>query len=86
MRPAKDLKLKQEYGKKIWVNCMKLAILQIKLGGDVYVEQPYRCGTWRLNDKKTEEPNDLMNERPNAPTTELPMDRITKPPNNRMTE
>ena len=52
MRPAKDLELKQKHGKKIWKNCMKLAILQIKLGGDAYVEQPFRCGTWRLDDPK----------------------------------
>ena len=50
---VKNLLQKRELGFRMWQSCIRLAWLQVELGGSFYIEQPQRCMTWRLQDKKT---------------------------------
>ena len=38
---------------KQWHNCIRLAWLQLELGGYFYIEQPQTCYTWKLKDMYT---------------------------------
>ena len=44
---------KRKRGFKQWLNCIRLAWVQLELGGYFYIEQPQRCMTWRLEDMTT---------------------------------
>ena len=48
-----DLAEKRKVSLRQWQNCIKLAWLQIELGGTFYIEQPQTCGTWELKDRST---------------------------------
>ena len=55
IRP-KRLWLSPEHGTIVsdhWHNCMRLAWLQLELGGYYYIEQPQKCVTWNLRDTLT---------------------------------
>ena len=49
----KALTKKRELGFRMWQSCIRLAWLQVELGGSFYIEQPQRCMSWRLQDSKT---------------------------------
>ena len=44
--PEKELAFRQ------WQSCIRLAWLQVELGGTFYIEQPQRCMSWQLKDQK----------------------------------
>ena len=44
---------KRELAFRMWQSCIRLAWLQVELGGSFYIEQPQRCMSWRLQDSKT---------------------------------
>ena len=47
------LRKKRELAFRMWQSCIRLAWLQVELGGTFYIEQPQRCMSWRLQDSKT---------------------------------
>ena len=48
-----DLAEKRKVALRQWQTCIKLAWLQIELGGTFYIEQPQTCGTWKRKDRST---------------------------------
>ncbi len=44
---------KRKKGLIQWRNCIRLAWVQLELGGYFYIEQPQSCMTWRLKDTHT---------------------------------
>ena len=44
---------KRKRGFKQWRNCIRLAWVQLELGGYFYIEQPQNCMTWKLEDTLT---------------------------------
>ena len=48
-----DLIKKRQLGFKQWRNCIRLAWVQIELGGYFYIEQPQNCTTWKFEDMNT---------------------------------
>ena len=44
---------KRKRGFKQWSSCIRLAWVQLELGGYFYIEQPQSCMTWRLEDTST---------------------------------
>ena len=48
-----NLQQKRELAFRMWQSCIRLAKLQIELGGMVYIEQPQRCMSWSLQDQRT---------------------------------
>ena len=43
---------KRELAFRQWQSCIRLAWLQLELGGTFYIEQPLRCMSWKLQDPK----------------------------------
>ena len=39
---------------RIWRNVLRLIAQQIEQGGQFYLEQPTSCGSWRLDDRDTD--------------------------------
>ena len=50
---AENLRKERELAFRQWQSCIRLAWLQVELGGTFYVEQPQRCMSWQLKDQKT---------------------------------
>ena len=50
---VESLRKKRELAFRMWQSCIRLAWLQVELGGSFYIEQPQRCMSWRLQDSKT---------------------------------
>ena len=50
---VENLKRKREEGLKQWHSSMRLAWVQLELGGYFYIEQPQTCSTWKINDTLT---------------------------------
>ena len=50
---VKNLQRKRKEGLKQWHSCMRLAWVQLELGGYFYIEQPQTCSTWQINDTLT---------------------------------
>ena len=48
-----DLRQKREQAFRQWQTCIRLAWLQVELGGMFYIEQPQRCMSWNLTDATT---------------------------------
>ena len=48
-----DLRQHREQAFRQWQTCIRLAWLQVELGGLFYIEQPQSCMSWRLTDAKT---------------------------------
>ena len=44
------LKEKRKLGLKQWRNCIRLAWVQLELGGYFYIEQPQTCMTWKIEE------------------------------------
>ena len=51
-KQIEDLKKKRELAFRQWQSCIRLAWLQMELGGTFYIEQPLRCMSWKLKDQK----------------------------------
>ena len=49
---AENLRKKRELAFRQWQSCIRLAWLQVELGGTFYIEQPQRCMSWQLKDQK----------------------------------
>ena len=50
----KELENKRKLAYRMWQSCIRLAWLQVELGGKFYIEQPERCMTWRRSDMNTQ--------------------------------
>ena len=50
---ADALRKKRELAFRQWHSCIRLAWLQVELGGTCYIVQPQRCMSWKLKDQKT---------------------------------
>ena len=48
-----ELRKKRELAFRMWQSCLRLAWLQVELGGTFYIEQPQKCMSWRLQDPMT---------------------------------
>ena len=53
--PEQMLRLAQKRARGViqWQNCLRLAWVQLELGGYFYIEQPQTCRTWSLQDTLT---------------------------------
>ena len=49
---VENLRKKRELAFRQWQSCIRLAWLQVELGGTFYIEQPQRCMSWQLEDQK----------------------------------
>ena len=49
---VENLRKKRELAFRQWQSCIRLAWLQVELGGTFYIEQPQRCMSWQLKDQK----------------------------------
>ena len=50
-----QLKKKRELAFRQWQSCIRLACLQVELGGTFYIEQPQRRMIWQLKDPKQQD-------------------------------
>ena len=48
-----ELRNNRERAVRLWQSCIRLAWIQIELGGLVYIEDQQTCMTWRLQDGVT---------------------------------
>ena len=53
MQQVQYLIEKRKHGFRMWQSCIRLAKIQLELGGTFYIEQPQRCMSWTLEDPKT---------------------------------
>ena len=50
---VENLRKKRELAFRQGQSCIRLAWLQVELGGTFYIEQPQRCVSWQLKDQRT---------------------------------